>query len=451
LTYRSRILNTWDLLHEEFAPVNAIIASGLKRDLYGYTCEEDMDVHEWILNMRNLYHKLIDADPQGMTDEEFGRILFDLLPDTPLWRQYMSSQREKFTQAGSKGIRSRLVIESIRAEYAAQHRRDPTMQSSVFSARATAARKRSATESQGRSTRDVKKPKLDKSSLVCTNCSRQYHTAENCYWPGGGKEGQFPSHWKGRPDLASSKKFTPRANQTEAKPGLAERITSPEANQVHAQDINLENDTGNEAYLMDRHVWLLKANESDKRHEENIEMEGAEKEPLASCKVPVLNMLIAKSDHFYHDSGANRHIAHDRAIFSEYMSIKPISVSAFGDKLATHAIGIGSVDLIGSHDGAKSAIRLRNVLHIPSARSNLISQIQLDKIGVTAKMGRGRIVLEKEGRVIISGNVQSDMYRLDVVPDMKEEDIESVTAAMANLKVSPGFYTAWWATSVTRA
>jgi hypothetical protein len=35
-----------------------------------------------------------------------------------------------------------------------------------------------------------------KMDVVCENCHKPRHTKENCYHPGGGKEGQAPSHWK---------------------------------------------------------------------------------------------------------------------------------------------------------------------------------------------------------------------------------------------------------------
>ena len=33
------------------------------------------------------------------------------------------------------------------------------------------------------------------SQLLCSNCKRRGHLAKDCYWPGGGKEGQFPPNF----------------------------------------------------------------------------------------------------------------------------------------------------------------------------------------------------------------------------------------------------------------
>ncbi|KAJ3993842.1 hypothetical protein F5050DRAFT_1539397, partial [Lentinula boryana] len=40
-----------------------------------------------------------------------------------------------------------------------------------------------------------KSPKSDKE---CANCARKGHVKEDCYRKGGGKEGQYPSWWRGK-------------------------------------------------------------------------------------------------------------------------------------------------------------------------------------------------------------------------------------------------------------
>ncbi|KAJ3780896.1 hypothetical protein GGU10DRAFT_278553 [Lentinula aff. detonsa] len=43
----------------------------------------------------------------------------------------------------------------------------------------------------------------------CNNCKRIGHIAEECFRKGGGKEGQYPSWWKGKKDAGG-----PSANVT---------------------------------------------------------------------------------------------------------------------------------------------------------------------------------------------------------------------------------------------
>jgi hypothetical protein len=54
------------------------------------------------------------------------------------------------------------------------------------------------------------------------------------------------------------------------------------------------------------------------------------------------------------------------------------------------------------------------VLHIPAARSNLISGIQLDKAGVTSALGNNTIFLSANDQIIVDGAITNDMYKLNV-------------------------------------
>ncbi|KAJ3818456.1 hypothetical protein F5880DRAFT_1462481, partial [Lentinula raphanica] len=42
------------------------------------------------------------------------------------------------------------------------------------------------------------------SDKECSNCGRKGHIREECYRKGGGKEGQYPSWWRGKKESSSS-------------------------------------------------------------------------------------------------------------------------------------------------------------------------------------------------------------------------------------------------------
>ena len=54
------------------------------------------------------------------------------------------------------------------------------------------------------------------------------------------------------------------------------------------------------------------------------------------------------------------------------------------------------------------------MLHIPAARSNLISGLQLDKAGVISTLGNNTIFLSTNNQIIVTGTVINDMYRLNL-------------------------------------
>jgi hypothetical protein len=134
---------------------------------------------------------------------------------------------------------------------------------------------------------------------------------------------------------------------------------------------------------------------------------------LIVASLPILEYNLEHTDDCHHDSGANRHVFHDRSVFEKYTSIEPLAVKGFGHNLSTAAIGRGTVRLICSFRNRPSSVLLTNILHIPAARSNLISGVRLDNAGVTATLGNGSILLSHNRNPFVSGTIHKDMYCLD--------------------------------------
>ena len=132
--------------------------------------------------------------------------------------------------------------------------------------------------------------------------------------------------------------------------------------------------------------------------------------------IPFLQQNTPKSDICLYDSGANRHVFNDRAAFEYYEPIQPLSVKGFGDSLATTAVGRGSVRLRAKYGIRPSSFLLTNVLHIPHARSNLISGTQLATHGVVTTLGKHNIILTHYNIFILDGFVERGMYRLNTKP-----------------------------------
>src|SRR5258707_14190491 len=108
---------------------------------------------------------------------------------------------------------------------------------------------------------------------------------------------------------------------------------------------------------------------------------------MAKAPLPILTPTLPHDNTCHHASSENRHIFYNRSMFEDYDMIAPLTVKGFGHDLLATAISQGTVWLEGYHKDDKCSILLRNVLHIPAARTNLISGIELDKAGVVAMMG----------------------------------------------------------------
>jgi hypothetical protein len=120
------------------------------------------------------------------------------------------------------------------------------------------------------------------------------------------------------------------------------------------------------------------------------------------------------------DTGATKGVFHDRAVFKEYTPlVPPVQVNAFGSNLATIAVAIGSVELESFIDDQHTdRFVLTRVLHIPDARVNLVSGIQLDQKGVFATTGNGKVALYTRNSTVpfAIGEIVNDLYKLKVRP-----------------------------------
>jgi hypothetical protein len=95
-------------------------------------------------------------------------------------------------------------------------------------------------------------------------------------------------------------------------------------------------------------------------------------------------------------------------------------VKGFGKELSTCAVGKGIVVVEAWCDGGtRELYNLTNCLHIPSAQYSLISQSQLDKAGISANIGNGKICIHKGGKAILHGALgENDMYKLNMLPSL---------------------------------
>jgi gag-polypeptide of LTR copia-type len=147
--------------------------------------------------------------------------------------------------------------------------------------------------------------------------------------------------------------------------------------------------------------------------------------------LPVLEHFMPRSDTCHHDSGANRHVFHDKTAFETYESIRPVAVKGFGHNLSTAAIGRGTVRIHGRFGTQITPLLLKHALHIPAARSNLISGPQLDLAGITSVLGNGLANLYHHGRIVIGGALYDNMYRLNM------SIIRPTTSRPLSARISP--------------
>lgn len=430
----------WANLREYYRPFNSNRAQSIKKDIFAYQCGPNMDVAKWLNDLQRLYSLLGDMGTNNsLSDREFTCATIDNLPQDAQWRIYAAGLRARVDEYDAHQpptpITSKSFFTSIRQEAWYRTKNDPQLPAHIFLARSDAEKrqpKRSRAADSDISTSQPAKRTRTTNDKVCTNpnCGRKGHDISECITYGGGNQGNFPNWWRGPWNLHLPSDQRTRANNVPpaSHPAYA-RLSSA----AHAANLTLYPDstivplassshshstTDGNAHIFSVIAGGLPSFDTDQDNETIV------------ATLPVLSEVIADadsthSDFCHYDSGANRHVFNDQSAFELYHRIQPLMVKGFGHDLTTRAIGRGTVRLHAKCDDQTVTILLTNVLHIPAARSNLVSGIQLDKVGVSALLTDGTARLYLRGQKIADGAIYNEMFRLnvDIIRPVKSQSL----------------------------
>jgi hypothetical protein len=375
-------------------------------------------------DMESLYERLCAMNEGTMSDREFTIAIFNNAPTTESWRVAIAGLRTKFQQYESQGtpIKSSEFIANVRDENWYYNKHNPQSSAYVFAACAGGAKKGVKRTSTSDTASATKRPRPSNApAKTCTNpnCTRKGHTLSECVTFGGGNLGNYPEWWKGPWNLhLPSDKRSLDNNIPPANHPAFKRLTAAAKAAVCFYDPSSQNTLPNDDPCDEDESG---ADESSILGEEpstsfawNTFLDDTIPSDPAVAQLSVLSVQLPRTDLCHYDSGANRHVFHDRTAFDTYETITPTPVKGFGHKLSAMAIGRGTVRVEARCGTRKSIVTLRHVLHIPATRSNLISGTILAKAGVTATLADPSAVLALNGTPIISGEMQNDMFRLDM-------------------------------------
>ena len=235
----------------------------------------------------------------------------------------------------------------------------------------------------------------------CTNpqckarkCSS--HKTSDCYWPGGGKEGQFPTNFgqRTRANITTSNSTTSSTPTptTTATPGQTEHfVLLAQISSTPGQSgVVIDNPSDDDADPDFPHKALIS------KGFQNFE----------KGKIPT-----------FLDSGASDTMFVLREAFAEYKSVD----SRVGDSAKAKGGDfeiIGEGDVIQRYvvDGNERKITYTRALHTPTLNANLISVGALDKAGLITTFGNSKGVTTKpDGTVILAGMNVNGMYLLETL------------------------------------
>lgn len=120
--------------------------------------------------------------------------------------------------------------------------------------------------------------------------------------------------------------------------------------------------------------------------------------------------MVSGAEGWWLDTGASRHICFDRTMFKTYSETADKKV-LLGDSHSTEVVGTGNVEL--KFTSGKTVI-LKDVLHTPEIRKNLVSGYLLNKAGFTQTIGADLFTLTKNGIFVGKGYATDGMFKLNV-------------------------------------
>ena len=316
---------------------------------------EGSDIQEHVKTLRTRKAAVDNLSSAAMDDKTWRGVIIRSIPPSPKWLPVIPSL---YSLGSSSDIVSILLAHGLLLS------RDQTQKSSHQSNTALAARSPDGCTNPN-----------------CKACKRSTHLINDCYWPGGGKEGQFPPNF-GKKSKANAATSTSTSDQSEHFALSAWIRDTP-----GQSGIVIDDDPEDHPHP---HMGLIsKAFQS-----------------FDQGRVPT-----------FMDSGASDTMFVSKDVFTNYKPIESrIGDSAKAKGGSFEIVGEGSVIQRYKVDGKERDITYTRALHTPSLNANLVSVSALDKAGLTVTFGNGQGVARKsDGKVVLSGKGVNGMYLLESV------------------------------------
>jgi hypothetical protein len=122
-------------------------------------------------------------------------------------------------------------------------------------------------------------------------------------------------------------------------------------------------------------------------------------------------ILAASRTKWVMDSGASKHICHDRHLFTSLNVVDAFEIM-IGDRSTVKAIGRGTVEVMLSVAGKPSRCKLENVVYAPTMGFDMFSGRAMCRNGKRTVFQERSCHVERHGRVLAKGVVSEVLYNL---------------------------------------
>ncbi|GJS35540.1 zinc finger, CCHC-type containing protein [Tanacetum coccineum] len=129
------------------------------------------------------------------------------------------------------------------------------------------------------------------------------------------------------------------------------------------------------------------------------------------------------------DSRATRHVCNDQTMFKTYEPLD--SMLYMGNHSTAQVKGKGKIDLVFT---SGNTLTLKNVLHVPDVRKNLVSGSLLNKFGFKLVFESDKFILSKGGKFVGKGYHTGGMFKLNIkdVVNSSVNDVNMTEISDAN-------------------
>ncbi|KZV17034.1 hypothetical protein F511_34284 [Dorcoceras hygrometricum] len=142
--------------------------------------------------------------------------------------------------------------------------------------------------------------------------------------------------------------------------------------------------------------------------------------------------LVDNPREWWVDTGATSHICSEKGMFSSYTAVSDRKLY-MGNSTTSDVVGIGNVVLKMT---SGKEVNLKDVLHVPDIRKNLVSGSQLSKAGFRLVFESDKFVLTKGGIFVGKGYQHNGLFKLNVMNVIRPEAKNKINNSFYLIEIS---------------